>query len=167
MFDQLFAVSVSLIGQYGLAVLFVAFVLEGALIGKIVPTRALFVVAVLAAGIDPTSVLWIGAIAITGATVGQTILFVLTRMTDGRVSVDTTEQPIVGRAHRLLDSWGLYAVGFTNLLPVVRGTLTVPAALSDRSCFRFVATSTVGTTGYIIALVAVAAATDGAITAVF
>jgi membrane protein DedA with SNARE-associated domain len=101
-----------LVVQYGLPVLVVAFALEGALVGKVVPTRALFVAAVLAVGTD---VLDVAATAVAGATVGQFVLFAVVRYTDlapaaiplaGDESGDVGED---GRAAEWFDRWGLSA----------------------------------------------------------
>lgn len=156
---------VGLFVQYGLVVLLVAFALEGALVGKLIPTRALFVAVALAVGSDAVSLLSVAAVAVLGATLGQVVLFGLVRYADvstealpGAVDPDTDS-----RLAAWFDRWGLTAVAVTNLLPVTRGSLTVPAAMTDEDPLRFSASSMVGSSLYAVGLLAVAAGVDAAI----
>lgn len=158
MYESLVGTGTELITTYGLGVLLVVFVLEGALIGKLIPTRALFVGAVLALGTDTVGLVSVFLAAVVGATVGQFVVFTAVRR--GTVPVGTL--PSTGgtdgstRFQQWLDRWGLPVVAVSNVLPVVRGTLTVPAAMGDASALRFSSAAVAGTVVYAGSLVAVA-----------
>ncbi len=164
MFEEIAATVLVLVDRYGVSVLFIAFALEGAVIGKLIPTRALFVGLVIATGLTLQSAVSIAVVAVAGATVGQVLLFVAVR----RLSFDPMENnhiPVsnaqVTRADGWLDRWGPVSVTITNALPIVRGTMTVPSALTRVSGRRFVTYSVVGTSFYTILLVAVAGGMGG------
>lgn len=152
----------TLIARYGLFVLLVVFALEGALVGKLIPTRALFVAAVLAVGTgSAVAVAAVAAAAVVGATLGQLSLFGLVRYT--RISPETLPgagDPKEGRLVDWFDRWGLSAVALTNALPVTRGSLTVPAAMAEETPVRFSASSLVGSSVYTCGLLAVAVGLD-------
>ncbi len=154
--------AVGLLAQYGLFVLLVAFTLEGALVGKIIPTRALFVAAVLALGTDAVGMASIALVAVVGATLGQLALFVLVRRTDLALESlpGTPKAEGEGRIDRWFDRWGVSAVALSNAMPVARGSLTVPAAMTETDPIRFSASSLAGSSVYAIGLVAVASGLD-------
>lgn len=165
MYEAVVELGTGLVASYGLAVLLVVFVLEGALVGKVIPTRTLFVATALAVGSDLFGLVSVAAVAVVGATLGQLVLFALVRRTD--VSIEslpgTDERLEAGRFAGWLDRWGMVAVALSNTLPVARGSLTVPAAMADRNALRFSASSMVGSSIYAIGLVAVAAGLDALI----
>lgn len=160
---------VGFLGQYGLVVLLVVFALEGALVGKLMPTRALFVAAALAIGTTVVGLASVFAVAVAGATAGQLLLFALVRYTDlapAWVSVPGAGAGDGDTGARLagwFDRWGLSAVALSNALPVARGSLTVPVAMTDECAVRFSASSLVGTAAYAGGLLAVAAGLDAAL----
>lgn len=167
MIDAVAGPVIDLIDHYGVAVLFLVFVLEGALVGKVIPTRTLFVAVVVAAGTNLLDFVPVLAAAVLGATVGQSVLFLLVR----RYGIDLAEMehvPIdadrMDRATGLLDRWGPAAVAVTNVLPVVRGSLIVPTAMSDTPCYRFSAWSMAGSAVYGGALVALAIGIESLVT---
>jgi membrane protein DedA with SNARE-associated domain len=152
----------ALVGTYGAAAVFVVFALEGALVGKVLPARTLFVAAVVAVGVEALAVLPVFAAAVVGATVGQSAVFAAVR----RFDVDPTSLPLVpvGEARldgagRWFDRWGLPAVAASNAVPGTRGWLAVPTAnASSVSAPRFAAASLVGSAAYAGALLAVGVA---------
>ena len=158
-------VGVELVASYGLFVLLVVFVLEGALVGKLIPTRTLFVATVLAVGSDAFGLLSVAAVAVVGATFGQLLLFALVRRTE--LPVESLPGPADssdgGRLFDWFDRWGMFAVALSNALPLARGSLTVPVALSDENALRFSASSLVGSSVYAAGLVGIAAGVDAAI----
>lgn len=162
MLGALFDTSVGLLAQYGLVVLLVVFALEGALVGKLIPTRALFVAAVLAVGTDAVGMVSVFAVAVAGATLGQLVLFAFIRHTSMTPeSIPGAADP--GEGGRLadwLDRWGLSAVALSNTLPVARGALTVPVAMTDENLIRFSASSMAGTSVYAVGLLFIAAGLD-------
>ncbi len=166
--NSLVAAALSLVDTYGLAVLLVVFVLEGALVGKLIPTRTLFVAVALAAGSDAFAFLPVAAVAVAGATIGQCLLFVSVRRYDVDPTtmsvVPVTEDRLEG-ADRWFDRWGLPAVAMTNALPGTRGWLALPTATSSVSTPRFALASLTGTVAYAGGLVAVVILLDGAVAA--
>lgn len=158
-------VALTLAGQYGLVLLFAVFVFEGAIIGKLVPTRLIFVAVALAVGTDAFALASVVAVAVVGATAGQCVLFAVTRRTEGRLETAggaaDSDRRRFPRGQRWFDRWGLTAVALSNSVPFVRGTLTVPTALSDRSGYRFFIASTAGTVGYVTLLLAVSLGLGG------
>lgn len=152
----------ALVAQYGLPVLLVVFALEGALVGKIIPTRALFVAAVLAVGADAVGAVSVAAVAVIGATIGQFGLFAAVRYADLRPERLGAADPEGGRVAEWFDRWGLSAVALSNALPVARGSLTVPAAMAEETPLRFSASSLLGTSVYACGLLAIAAGIDAA-----
>lgn len=150
-----------LIARYGPVALLFAFALEGALVGKVIPTRLFFVATAVAVAPDPVGLATVFGAAVVGATVGQTALFVLVRRSDR--TMDRGPDP---RVAQWIDGWGLSAVALSNALPVVRGSLTVPVAMTDETVVRFSASSVAGTTVYAGVLLAIAAVVDVALLAV-
>lgn len=162
MYDAVLDAIVGVIAQYGLFALLVAFSLEGALVGKLIPTRTLFVATVLALGIDTVGIASVVFVAVAGATLGQITLFGVIR----RTGFTLESLPWVGgTAYQCgvddwFDRWGAKAVAFSNTLPVTRGSLTVPAAMTETDAIRFSASSMIGTSVYSVALVGVAIGID-------
>lgn len=157
----------SLVDSYGIAVLFVAFVLEGALVGKVIPTRALVVGVVLAAGAGPLEYAAVFGAAVVGATVGQATLFLLVRRCDvdpvahSRIPV---EDGHLNRADRWFDRWGPATIAASNAVPLVRGSMTVPTALTQTRGSTFAVYSFAGSTIYAGLLVGIAGGLDSALT---
>lgn len=162
MYETAVGIGTELISTYGLAILLIVFALEGALVGKLIPTRALFIAAVLALGSDGVGLASVFLVAVLGATIGQVVLFTLVRQT----SLATGELP--GESERIgesriqgwLERWGTPAIAVSNVLPVVRGTLTVPAAMTDDSALRFSSAAFAGTTVYVGGLTVLALGLD-------
>jgi membrane protein DedA with SNARE-associated domain len=165
MYSAAIDVGVGLLAQYGLFVLLVAFALEGALVGKLIPTRTLFVAAVLAIGTTTVGMVSVVVVVAAGATLGQLVLFGAVRYTNlTPESVPGTADPIDGsRIAGWFDRWGLSAVAVSNALPLARGSLTVPVAMTDEDPLRFSASSMAGTSVYACGLLVVAISFDIAI----
>lgn len=162
MYESAVGISLGLITTYGLWILLVVFALEGALLGKVIPTRALFIATVIVLGSDTMGLASVFLAAVVGSTAGQLVVFGLVRRTDrsieslpGRAGSTTG-----GRFQNLFDRWGMPAIAVSNVLPVVRGTLTVPAAMSDTGLVRFSSASVVGTAVYAGGLIAFAVGVD-------
>ncbi|MEF8780958.1 MAG: VTT domain-containing protein, partial [Haloferacaceae archaeon] len=97
--------------------------------------------------------------AVLGATVGQLLLFGLVRYTGLEYDVLAfagLEERHLRRAESWFDRWGLPAVAISNVFPVARGSLTIPAAASRQSLAGFSVVSLGGTVVYVVALVAIA-----------
>ena len=162
MFSAHAATALALVESYGAVAVFAVFALEGALVGKVLPARTLFVAAVVAVGVEALAVLPVFAAAVVGATLGQSVVFAAVR----RFDVDPTSLPLVpvgesrlAGAGRWFDRWGLPAVAASNAVPGTRGWLAVPTAnASSVSAPRFAAASLVGSAAYVGALLAVGVA---------
>ena len=98
MLSWLLSSLLSFAATYGPVVLFIIFLLEGALIGKVIPTRALFVAVVVAVGTSVISLVSLIALAVVGATLGQCLLFVLVRYIDYRPGYSPVDSRFVNRA---------------------------------------------------------------------
>jgi len=159
MIDTALAFAVGFVERYGLWGLLLAFALEGMLVGKLLPTRALVVAVVLGLGTGAVALLSVVAAVVVGGTIGQCLLFVGVQKYDVELErlPGATERTWAGER---LDRYGLPAVAVSNVLPGVRGTLTVPLALSDVSPSRFGAWSLFGTVAYVAVLVVLAALID-------
>lgn len=162
MFGAHAATAFALVESYGAVAVFAVFALEGALVGKVLPARTLFVTAVVAVGVEAVAVLPVVAAAVIGATVGQSVVFVAVR----RFDADPASLPLVplgdgalDGAGRWFDRWGLPAVAASNAVPGTRGWIAVPTAnASSVSASRFAAASLLGSAAYVGALLAVGVA---------
>ena len=70
MFGSHAATALAFVDSYGALAVFVVFALEGALVGKVLPARTLFVASIVAVGVEAVSVVPVFAAAVVGATVG-------------------------------------------------------------------------------------------------
>jgi membrane protein DedA with SNARE-associated domain len=168
MYSAAIDAGVGLIAQYGLFALLVAFALEGALVGKVIPTRGLFVAAIIALGTDTVGMASVVLVAVVGATLGQLTLFVLIRRTELTLDVlpGAADPGFEGRFDGWFERWGVSAIALSNALPIARGSLTVPAAMTGTDPLRFSASSIAGTSVYATGLVGVAAVIDVLVTIV-
>ncbi len=150
--------------SYGPIAILAIFVLEGALVGKLIPTRTVFIGAVVLLGGSVTGYLSVFVAAVVGATIGQHALFVLVR--SGYVDARHVRRLRWVRARwfdrvvRWFDSWGLPVLFVTNMLPIVRGYPIIPVALSSAPGYRFSIVSTCGTVVYVSALVLIGTGVD-------
>jgi membrane protein DedA with SNARE-associated domain len=165
MYETALGVAIGLVAAYGLAVLLVVFVLEGALVGKLIPSRTLFVATALAVGSDAFGLASVALVAVVGATLGQLTVFSIVRRTELRFESLSTpaDRDSESRLLEWFERWGLTAVVLSNVLPVARGSLTVPAAMTDATLVRFSASSVIGSSVYSVGLVAVAIGAETAI----
>jgi len=145
----------NLIDRYGLVALFFIFILEGAMMLYFAPSEALvpFGLTTLASdgggGYDPVVVAALFAVAVVGATVGQTALFLVARRGGRewllqkpwfRVGEDRLE-----RFDAWFDRWGKAAVPISNALLFTRGMVTVPAGIAEMDVREFALLSALGT----------------------
>ena len=154
------ATALALVDSYGALAVFAVFALEGALVGKALPARTLFVASVVA--VEAVAVLPVFAAAVVGATVGQSVVFVALRRFDvdpASLAVVPVGEERLDGAGRWFDRWGLRAVAASNAVPGTRGWLAVPTANAlSVSAPRFAAASLVGSAAYVGALLAVGVA---------
>ena len=146
-----------LLRRYGLAALLFVFVLEGAMLLYVAPSEGLVPVAVTvlagrADGYHVPTVVAILVVAVVGATVGQTALFVLAKR-GGREWLLArpwfrVEASRLDRFGAAFDRYGVLAVPVSNTLLFTRGMLTVPAGVAGMGTRRFVALSALGTLSF-------------------
>ncbi len=139
----------ALLEQYGLFAVFFAFVLEGAMLLRFAPNESIVPLAVLALADSTAEVALIVAVAVVGATLGQTALFLAARRGGrefllGRGWIRVSEGTL-DRFDGWFDRWGPVAVPASNTMLFVRGLVTVPAGLSEMDARVFVALSALGT----------------------
>lgn len=126
------------------------FVLEGAIIGKIIPTTAVFPAVVLYFGSDPLTTVILIHLAATAATVGQYAIFVAYRNTESPGgSYDFINNYVYeSRAYSIAMKYFKKAtpnsVLITNALPAVRGMLVIPLATTDHSEGKMLGAAYVG-----------------------
>ncbi|PSP94445.1 hypothetical protein BRC91_05715 [Halobacteriales archaeon QS_4_62_28] len=143
-----------LIQRYGVAALLVIFVLEGAMLLYFAPSEilvpaAISILATTDGGYDWGAIVAIFAVAVVGATAGQTTLFLLAKRGGRewllqkpwfRVSEDKLD-----RFDGWFDRWGRPAVPVSNALLFTRGMLTVPAGVAEMDTREFALLSAAGT----------------------
>ncbi len=151
----------SLFDQYGVTTLFGIFVVEGAMLLYFAPSESLVPAAVLFLAESTTDIAVILGIAVVGATIGQTVLFLVAKR-GGRAVIRerrwiTVSEDTLDRFEGWFDRWGPIAVPVSNTLLFTRGMVTIPAALAEMDTRRFVVFSALGTLSFeaILALVTV------------
>ncbi|WP_277542442.1 DedA family protein [Haloarcula laminariae] len=147
----------SLLERYGLVALLFAFVLEGAMLLYFAPSEALVPAAVTvlaqrAEGYHLPTVLAILLVAVVGATVGQTTLFLLAKRGGREWLLERpwfrVDEARLDRFGGAFDTYGVLAVPASNTLLFTRGMLTVPAGIAGMTTRRFVALSALGTLSF-------------------
>ncbi|WP_302082196.1 DedA family protein [Salinibaculum rarum] len=142
----------SLLERYGLPALFGVFIIEGAMLLYFAPSESLVPAAVLGLADSTTDIAVILAVAVVGATIGQTALFVLAKR-GGREAIHERRWLNVGR-ERLdrfeswFDRWGPIVVPVSNTLLFTRGMATIPAGLAEMNTRTFVVLSALGTLSF-------------------
>ncbi|MFB6299585.1 MAG: DedA family protein [Halobacteriales archaeon] len=143
-----------LIDQYGLLALAFIFVLEGAMLLYFAPSEALVPAAIAILAKAPTGFNWgmialIMIVAVTGATLGQTILFLLAQRAGREWLLEKPwfriSESQLNRFDRWFQRWGRPAVPVSNALLFTRGMLTVPAGVAEMNVREFVVLSAIGT----------------------
>ncbi|WP_324664930.1 DedA family protein [Haloarcula sediminis] len=147
----------TLLRRYGLAALLFVFVLEGAMLLYFAPSEALVPAAVTvlaqrAGGYHVPTVAGILLVAVAGATVGQTALFLLAKRGGREWLLDRpwfrVDESRLDRFGAAFDRYGVLAVPVSNTLLFTRGMLTVPAGVAGMTTRRFVALSALGTLSF-------------------
>jgi membrane protein DedA with SNARE-associated domain len=131
--------------------------LEGAMLLYFAPSEALVpaaitVLAQTTGGYDLPAVAAILVVAVAGATVGQTALFLLAKRGGREWLLDRpwfrVSEARLDRFGEYFDTYGLLAVPVSNTLLFTRGMLTVPAGVAGMDTRRFVALSALGTLSF-------------------
>mgnify|MGYP006276132809 CR=1 FL=1 len=142
----------SLLSQYGLLALFGVFVVEGAMLLYFAPSESLVPAAVLVLAESTADIVAILAVAVVGATIGQTALFVLAKR-GGREAIYerrllSISEDRLARFESWFDRWGPLVVPVSNTLLFTRGMATIPAGLAEMDTRTFVALSALGTLSF-------------------
>lgn len=156
-----------LLTRYGLVALFVLFVAEGAQVLVVVPSESLVPAAILALADSLPEYAAVVAVAVVGATLGQSLVFGLARSLGREWLLGARWFPVserrLARFEAWFDRWGSVAVPVSNALPVVRGLAVVPAGLAGMRRRRFVVLSASGTLVFETALGAATLGIAGAL----
>ncbi|ESP89512.1 DedA family protein [Candidatus Halobonum tyrrellensis] len=135
--------------EYALAVLFLVFVLEGAMLMYFVPSELLVPGTLVLLGYEVSTVAAVLGVAVCGATVGQFALFKLAQRGGREWLLEKrwfrVSESTLDRFDGWFDRWGPLVVPASNAMLFTRGMLTVPAGLAEMDGRRFLALSAVGT----------------------
>lgn len=150
--------ALDLFEQYGWAALVGMSVLEGLMLLYFAPSEALVPAGILLLAESPVGALAVVALVVTGATVGQFLLFSAAKR-GGRRYLERSRWLSDGdrldRVQGWFDRYGVVLVAVSNTLPLVRGMVTVPAGLADMDDRLFLTLSVVGTLCYQLLLAGV------------
>lgn len=123
--------------------------MEGTLIGKIFPTDFLLPAAVVIYATQTQHYFTLLVITATSSTAGQYWLF---HRFEGETLEDLHESNLlkisdknIDRLFTALENRGLKAVTISNMIPGLRGLITIPAAIEGIKDQEFVTASAVGT----------------------
>ncbi|MFC7097029.1 DedA family protein [Halobaculum marinum] len=147
-----------LASEYALVVLFAVFVLEGAMLMYFMPSELIVPGSLLLFGHSVDTVVAVLAVAVLGATVGQTALFVVAQRGGREWLLQKrwfrVSEERLDKFDGWFDRWGQVVVPVSNSLLFTRGMLTVPAGLAEMDVRRFALLSAVGTLVFESALAA-------------
>ncbi|WP_410766044.1 DedA family protein [Haloferax sp. DFSO60] len=136
-----------LASEFAFVILFLVFILEGAMLLYVVPSELLVPGALVLIG--PEYLIPILAVAVLGATIGQLVLFTVAKR-GGRDYLLTrrwfrVSESSLDRFDGWFDRWGPIVIPASNAMLFTRGMLTVPAGFSEMSPREFIVLSAVGT----------------------
>jgi membrane protein DedA with SNARE-associated domain len=142
----------SLLEQYGLVALFAVFILEGAMLLYFAPSESLVPAAVLVLADTTAEIAAVIGVAVLGATIGQTGLFLLAKRGGREVLHErqwiAVSEESLDRFEGWFDRWGALVVPVSNTLLFTRGMLTIPAGLAEMDTRLFVVLSAIGTLAF-------------------
>jgi membrane protein DedA with SNARE-associated domain len=147
---DLTTIAEQLLTQYGYLALFGIFILEGAMLLYFAPSESLVPGAIfLLTDQTVIEIMSVIMIAVIGATIGQTVLFLLAKRGGREYLLERQwfriSEDRLDRFDRWFDRWGPLSVAASNSLPFTRGMLTVPAGFANMTTSRFILVSMVGT----------------------
>lgn len=151
--------SLEFLGTYGLLLVGVVCLAEGLLVGKLIPTEVIIPAAIIATGSGRRGPLVILTIAVTMSTLGQYLLFALTRRT-GTERIDRSRwirpsERQLARSKAYFARWGTASVAGSNAFPLIRGWITLPAAVSGLPTRSFILSAFAGNFLYHSSFVAI------------
>jgi membrane protein DedA with SNARE-associated domain len=159
--------AVDILDRWGYPALLSVFVLEGLMLLYVAPSESLVPAAVVAFGDRPGTLAAILSLAVVGATVGQVALFLVVRRAGREYVLERgwfgVSEAQLTRFDVWFDRWGPIAVPVTNAMLFVRGTITIPAGLSEMRLVTFAVLSAIGTLCFEVALLALTLGVLGAL----
>lgn len=148
-----------LLVNLGLPFLVIVFLLEGALFGKLLPTDFILPAAVVLYATQTQHYFSLIALTAISSTAGQYWLFKQIGKKDKEDVLNHRYIKIsddkLDRAEEKFQEHGLKAVLVSNMVPGIRGFLTIPAALNRADPMKFTLLSATGTMVYHTVLVGV------------
>lgn len=145
----------------GLPFLAAVFLLEGMLIGKFIPTDFLLPAAVVMYATQTQHYFLLLAITATSSTLGQCWLYLKLQEHDEEEIVENKYFKIpssqIEKASDKFNRYGPKAVLISNMIPGIRGLMTIPAGLQDMSPKKFIIYSAIGTILFQSLLIAIGA----------
>ncbi len=150
------------IRAFGLPVLFGVFILKGALVGKVFPTCVFLPGYVVGGGLTGREAALVVVVVTIAHILGQLALYLGISRYGWSVleELPYVELERESAQYRRLDRWferyGGTAIFVTNVVPVSRGVIAVPAALSSYSTCRYTLHMSTATLLYHAVYVAVA-----------
>lgn len=126
------------------------FTLEGAIIGKVIPTTAVFPAMVVWFGSDPFTIILLVHLAATAATVGQYLIFITSRESDSPgasydfINKYVYESKAYSYAMKYFKKVTPNTVLITNALPAVRGMMIIPLSTTDHSDRKMLGAAYIG-----------------------
>lgn len=164
---------VDLLFILGAPLLIVLFYLDGLVIGKLLPRSVLFVAYVTLVQPGTAILVVVSILCAIGTTAGQLMVYRAVRADDAEITGIEEYIPLLDRipdytrrtvgkrrmaiASNAFDRFGGASLLFTNLVPGLRGILTLPAAVIQYPVHKFILYSGVGNLVYMILLLLVAA----------
>jgi membrane protein DedA with SNARE-associated domain len=145
--------------EFAYLALFAVFVLEGAMLMYFMPSELIVPGSLILLGTSPPTIFAVVTVAVLGATVGQTLLFVVAQRGGREYLLQKrwfrVSEESLDRFDGWFDRWGPIVVPVSNSLLFTRGMLTVPAGLSELDTREFVLLSAIGTLSFELLLAGV------------
>lgn len=161
MFEWVVDASLQQFYAYGVVIVTLLCLLEGMLVGKLLPGEILVAATAVLYSESLPILAGLMVLAVLASTCGQYALFALTQRGGPEWLLETrwlhiTESHLE-TGERYFHRWGVPAVIGTSVFPIIRGTLTVPAALSDLPQRTFLMAAATGNTLYHAGVITLAA----------
>jgi membrane protein DedA with SNARE-associated domain len=145
--------------EYGYAALFAIFVVEGCMLLYFAPSESIVPAAVVLLADGVAEYALVIGIAVLGATLGQTLLFLVAKRGGREYLLEKRWFRLSEDRLETFDSWfqrwGRLAVPVSNTLLFTRGMVTVPAGFSEMGTREFIVLSALGTLSFETILTAV------------
>ncbi len=152
------ALTYELLIDIGIPFLAIVFFLEGSLFGKLLPTDFILPAAVVLYATQTRHYFLLVTFTALSSTIGQYWLLIQVRKNKEKILehryIKVAEDKLE-KAEDKFERHGLKAVFISNMIPGVRGFLTIPAGMERTKPWKFVLVSGAGTAIYHSALVAI------------